>query len=219
MLNEFHTLDGQCASLVPQGPGYENVSLANQVCTTVGSVPGQLTVNGMRYVELSYGYAYSHLWRVGGSQYSPLCIIAHGMPQNFGIVMAFGLAFIGCYLMFTELNTGSAFEHAITLFRQGSNTPFLEDAEEDLRIDEEKPKDTARESLGTGAKPSVEKVEQLAGAPIMTDVFSWHHIGYSVPVGHGETRQLLEDVSGYVAPGKLTALMGESGAGKVGRSS
>src|SRR5258708_23820963 len=29
------------------------------------------------------------------------------------------------------------------------------------------------------------------------------------------SRRLLEDVSGYVAPGKLTALMGESGAGKV----
>ncbi|KAI9434930.1 hypothetical protein H4582DRAFT_1795813, partial [Lactarius indigo] len=31
----------------------------------------------------------------------------------------------------------------------------------------------------------------------------------------GETHHLLEDISGYVAPGKLTALMRESGAGKV----
>lgn len=64
VVNEFHTLNGQCATLIPQGPGYEGISLQNQVCTTVGSVPGQATVNGNRYVNLSFNYSYSHLWRV-----------------------------------------------------------------------------------------------------------------------------------------------------------
>ncbi|KAF8231520.1 hypothetical protein L208DRAFT_1398717 [Tricholoma matsutake] len=41
LTNEFRTLRGVCSSLVPQGPGYEAVQLANQVCTTVGSLPGQ----------------------------------------------------------------------------------------------------------------------------------------------------------------------------------
>lgn len=45
----------------------------------------------------------------------------------------------------------------------------------------------------------------------MTDVFSWQHVQYVVPVGGGQHKRLLDDVSGYVAPGKLTALMGESG--------
>jgi len=45
-------------------------------------------------------------------------------------------------------------------------------------------------------------------------IFTWQHIQYVVPVSGGE-RRLLNNVSGYVAPGKLTALMGESGAGKV----
>lgn len=49
----------------------------------------------------------------------------------------------------------------------------------------------------------------------MSDLFSWQHLRYDVPIGGGKTRRLLDDVSGYVAPGKLTALMGESGAGKV----
>jgi ATP-binding cassette subfamily G (WHITE) protein 2 (SNQ2) len=49
----------------------------------------------------------------------------------------------------------------------------------------------------------------------MTDIFSWQHLEYTVPI-HGEAdRKLLDDISGYVAPGKLTALMGESGAGKT----
>lgn len=64
LTNEFHTLNGTCSSLVPQGAGYENVSLANQVCTTVGSIPGQDFVDGNTFVELSYAYSYSHLWRV-----------------------------------------------------------------------------------------------------------------------------------------------------------
>ncbi|OBZ88633.1 ABC transporter G family member 21 [Choanephora cucurbitarum] len=44
--------------------------------------------------------------------------------------------------------------------------------------------------------------------------FSWHNINYTVPV-KGGTRQLLDNVSGIVKPGHLTALMGSSGAGKT----
>jgi len=64
MVNEFHTLRGACANLVPRGPGYENVSLHNQVCTTVGSIPGQPYVEGGRFAQLSYGFNYSNLWQV-----------------------------------------------------------------------------------------------------------------------------------------------------------
>jgi ATP-binding cassette, subfamily G (WHITE), member 2, SNQ2 len=61
----MHTIDAKCATLIPQGPGYDGqVALANQVCTSVGSVQGQATVSGPRYAQLSYGYVYSHLWRV-----------------------------------------------------------------------------------------------------------------------------------------------------------
>lgn len=64
LVNEFHTLRGACANLVPRGPGYENVSLANQVCASVGARPGESTVDGNAFVSLSYGYHYSELWRV-----------------------------------------------------------------------------------------------------------------------------------------------------------
>jgi hypothetical protein len=63
-VNEFHTLQGSCAGLVPQGPGYEGVSLDNQVCASVGAVAGQNTVDGNRFVSLSYGYTHSELWQV-----------------------------------------------------------------------------------------------------------------------------------------------------------
>ncbi|KAG1471749.1 hypothetical protein G6F56_001944 [Rhizopus delemar] len=44
--------------------------------------------------------------------------------------------------------------------------------------------------------------------------FSWHNIDYTVPIKDGEI-QLLNQVSGIVKPGHLTALMGSSGAGKT----
>ncbi|KAI9278738.1 ABC-2 type transporter-domain-containing protein [Phascolomyces articulosus] len=44
--------------------------------------------------------------------------------------------------------------------------------------------------------------------------FSWHHIHYEVPFKGGPLH-LLNDISGIVKPGHLTALMGSSGAGKT----
>ena len=64
MINEFRTLNVECSNPVPQGPGYENITLENQVCTAPGAVPGQTTVDGLRYLKLSFNYAWSHMWRV-----------------------------------------------------------------------------------------------------------------------------------------------------------
>ena len=64
MTNEFHTINGECATLVPQGTSYDSFPVTNKVCTVLGSVPGQTFVNGERFVELSFAYNQSHLWRV-----------------------------------------------------------------------------------------------------------------------------------------------------------
>ena len=64
MGNEFHTLDADCSTLVPSGPGYENISVINQVCTVLGSQPGQAAVSGSAYLGLSYDYYFQNLWRV-----------------------------------------------------------------------------------------------------------------------------------------------------------
>jgi ATP-binding cassette subfamily G (WHITE) protein 2 (SNQ2) len=64
LTNEFRTLMSSCSNLIPRGPGYESVNVTNQVCTTIGAFPGQSLVNGERFVQLSFGYSFSNVWRV-----------------------------------------------------------------------------------------------------------------------------------------------------------
>jgi ATP-binding cassette, subfamily G (WHITE), member 2, SNQ2 len=199
--NEFHTLDGTCASLVPSGPGYSDVSIENQVCSTTGSIAGRSTVNGNQYLSISYGFSYSNLWR------------------DFGIMCAFAAAFFVGLLVFTEMVTGSAHETSVTLFKRGSRADVVQDAQKAIGPnDEEKAAPSGGEADGQATQTREGAVQEtkevLKEQEPMRDVFTWQHLNYEVPV-QGGRRKLLEDVSGYVVPGKLTALMGESGAGKV----
>jgi ATP-binding cassette subfamily G (WHITE) protein 2 (SNQ2) len=98
----------------------------------------------------------------------------------------------------------------VTLFKKGSKTK----------------KATKSTSNGDEEKggPTSPIVDEKRGAPAalddvkpppQTDVFTWKNVNYSVPIPGEADRKLLADISGFVAPGKLTALMGESGAGKT----
>jgi ATP-binding cassette subfamily G (WHITE) protein 2 (SNQ2) len=135
--------------------------------------------------------------------------------QNYGIVVAFGLAFTFALFFFTEINTGFSTETSITLFKRGHKGRAIKAGASST--DEEKTPGSTRNVSETASANEVQADAEkaLAEAPTMTDVFSWQHMEYVVPLGGGEHRRLLDDVTGYVAPGKLTALMGESGAGKT----
>ena len=58
----------------------------------MGSVQGSLTVDGNTFVDLSYGYSYSNLWR------------------NYGIIIAFGVAFLAVMFWLSEMERGGAGE-------------------------------------------------------------------------------------------------------------
>ncbi|KZS99630.1 P-loop containing nucleoside triphosphate hydrolase protein [Laetiporus sulphureus 93-53] len=169
MVNEFHTVSGECASLVPSGPGYENL-------------------------EKSFIYFYDRLWR------------------NFGIIcgFGFGFGFIAILLMLTDVNTGLAGDSTVTLYKRGSKVNTLEQADS---ADEEK--QGSRHSVSTQhGIDDVDTKQALNEAAAQSSTFSFQNLTYVVSVG-GEQRTLLDNVSRYVAPGKLTALMGESDAGKT----
>ncbi|KAK7045764.1 ATP-binding cassette transporter snq2 [Paramarasmius palmivorus] len=193
--NEFRTLNGYCSGLVPSGSGYENITIANQVCPTVGAVPGNEYVNGKRFALLSYGYNWDNAWR------------------NYAFILAYACAFIGACLFFTEWNTKTPANQGATLFKRNARSALK------MRgTDEEKTGGTNDDGIAEKNHTRREPVEEHIQDVVTTsasDIFSWQGISYTVPVGGGEMRRLLNNVSGFVAPGKLTALMGESGAGKT----
>jgi len=107
-------------------------------------------------------------------------------------------------------------ETNLILFKRGTKAPVVRRPQEKADVtDEEKGIPELRDAMEMRGESGTSTMD--VGIPTMSDIFTWRHLEYDVQLGKGETRRLLEDVSGYVAPGKLTALMGESGAGKVSR--
>lgn len=138
--------------------------------------------------------------------------------QNYGIVVAFGILFLAALLFFTEYNTSFSINTSRVLFKRRSNKP-LRTATNAGDMEKGSSETVAQlpEPTKTEKKDAVAQ-ESIALQPSQTDIFSWQHIQYTVPTANGP-RRLLDDISGYVMPGKLTALMGESGAGKASHHS
>jgi len=103
-------------------------------------------------------------------------------------------------------NKGGA---ALTVFKRGQAPDHIQKAMEQgtSETDEEKGSSsnsiTKNESSDGGVGDNIAKNESI---------FTWENVDYKIPTADG-TKTLLSGVSGSVSPGKLTALMGASGAG------
>lgn len=113
-------------------------------------------------------------------------------------------------LLFAEYNTSTSVNTSVTLFKRGAKrtkkAPSTSDEEKGAHSDSTPDLGSSKPTSSPKAGPSPNP---------NPDVFTWRNVQYSVPIKGEDDRFLLSDVSGYVAPGKLTALMGESGAGKT----
>lgn len=114
--------------------------------------------------------------------------------RSFGILIGFWIFFIGLTALGLELRNKQS-GSSVLLYKRGSETK---------RKDEE----------ASNEKASPEKdVTELLGS-VKQSTFTWKDLDYHVPF-HGEKKQLLNKVFGFVQPGNLVALMGASGAGKT----
>jgi ATP-binding cassette, subfamily G (WHITE), member 2, PDR len=167
---------------------------------TEGAVPGQETVSGAAWLEVSYGYSINHLWR------------------NFGIIIAFFVFFTVVFLIAVEFKSPPESRGEVLVFPIGKEPHHLVgETGNGKRPDVESGQNEPNRQDGATAirqttSSGVEAMKRDLNAP--QDIFTWRNVCCDVHI-KSETRRLLSNVSGYVKPGTLTALMGESGAGKT----
>ncbi|KAL7904164.1 Brefeldin A resistance protein [Trichoderma velutinum] len=199
MANEFHSRLAICDNLIPTGEGF---NFSNQVCAITGSTPGSPFVSGDQYIEASFTYSYSHVWR------------------NFGILVGFWVFFSFTYALATELQKPAGSKGEFLIFRKGYAPDSVEHVlgigkyNKDLEKSNGDMQHNVTEEFENSREIATAQ-SNLPGFVKSKDVFTWQNVCYDLTVKGGVQRKLLDNVHGYVKPGTLTALMGESGAGKT----
>ncbi|KAL4867801.1 hypothetical protein BDV12DRAFT_170614 [Aspergillus spectabilis] len=185
LINEFHKREFPCVNFVPSGPSYVDLGPSNRVCSTVGSVPGQPSVNGDAYIQSAYDYNASHKWR------------------NIGIIFAFMFVLGAIYLVATDFITEKKPKGEILVFPRGHKA-----------LKKGKSGDDLEGAGGRSITLENSDPDDLAMIERQTAIFQWKDVCFDIKIGK-ENRRILDHVDGWVKPGTLTALMGVSGAGKT----
>jgi ABC-type lipoprotein export system ATPase subunit len=111
------------------------------------------------------------------------------------------------YLGVTEINSQPTSKGEILLFRRGHVPQYIV---EGLRHSDQASPDA---NVAITERHEIQD-EHIQAITPQKSIFAWRDVSYDIPVKDG-TRRLLDQVSGWIKPGTLTALMGVSGAGKT----
>lgn len=199
LTNEFSGRSMQCSpdQLIPQGP---NVDPRYQACALTGAQPGRTDVTGAEYYQTSFSYSRSNLWR------------------NFGVLIAFTVLYILITAFASEVFSFAQGGGGALIFKRTKHAKKVVQ-EENKTVDEETtsaaPATAGQVSTSTSSGTlEKEKDNDMQDLVKSKAVFTFEKVSYEVPY-QGGSRQLLNNVSGYVKPGLMIALMGASGAGKT----
>lgn len=186
MVNEFHDREFECTQFIPSPaiPAYANVDSINRVCSSVGSVQGNLMVSGDAYINSAFKYYHAHKWR------------------NVGIVIAFVLLFLSTYMGFAEIVSAKKSKGEVLVFRRGHKAA---QAKSKSSTDDIESNEAVAGRLAVTEKPGSSN-SQIANIQKSTSVFHWNNVCYDVKI-KTETRRILDNVAGWVKPGTMTALM------------
>jgi len=181
----------ECApsQLVPQGPG---IDPAFQGCALTGAQPNAQTVSGAAYLQTTFEYTRSNLWR------------------NWAVVIAFAVLYILVTMVATETISFASSGGGALVFKKSKRA---KKSVKQAPSDEEKVvagESTSSNTSATAAQNEEEALDQISSSE---SVFTWENVEYTVPYQGGE-RKLLNKVNGYAKPGVMVALVGASGAGK-----
>ncbi|ODQ80831.1 hypothetical protein BABINDRAFT_161036 [Babjeviella inositovora NRRL Y-12698] len=187
--NEFSGRTFACSRYVPKGPDYLDAPKASTICSVVGAVPGQAFVSGETYINTAYAYYNKNRWR------------------NWGILVSFTVFFLFTYVVLTEYNKGAMQKGEVLLFQKRS----LKKLKQQQKISDEETGSLEKVSREQEEEGSYNDSDKLSGS---SNIFHWRDLTYQVKI-KTENRVILNNISGWVKPGQLTALMGASGAGKT----
>jgi ATP-binding cassette subfamily G (WHITE) protein 2 (PDR) len=179
MVNEFHGRLFKCASFVPSGPSYRNVTAEQKACTAQGSQPGALLVSGTAYMQTAFEYRYGNRWR------------------NFGLVVVFTVALLAGHLVMSELVASERSKGEVLVFRRSKMKTQ----------GRRKTADAETGTISVHAGEKIDRNDRSEhNVQKQISIFHWENVNYEVEIKN-ETRTILDSVDGWIKPGTLTALM------------
>ncbi|EKG12754.1 ABC transporter-like protein [Macrophomina phaseolina MS6] len=155
--NEFHGRNFTCSDVVP---AYDNLQGTEFVCVSPGAVPGRWTVLGDDFIDSSYDYSYSHVWR------------------NFGIMWVFLFFFLACYFVAVEYITGLNTKAEALVFRRNHLPDDLKAAD-----DPESQEKSLRPQLSATHHDE-------SYIPPQTSTFTWRDVVYDIKIKQEKRRLL-----------------------------